>query len=92
MLLGDVEPPLQQMLVAAADFVAADFRRDQPTVRASHWEVARGWLAERSCPVAQQPSLCGVRPGGGCDDTRPVRECGGGDCIGRIDGSGTLDS
>jgi tetratricopeptide (TPR) repeat protein len=43
-LLGNVQPPLKHTLVAAADYVAADFRRDQPTVRASHWEAARGWL------------------------------------------------
>ena len=46
MLLGNVQPPLKHTLVAAADYVAADFRRDQPTVRLSHWTAARGWLTK----------------------------------------------
>jgi len=47
-LLSEVQPPLKQALVAAADYVAADFRRDRPTVRASHWEAARDWLEKAS--------------------------------------------
>jgi hypothetical protein len=38
--------PVKQKLVAAADRVLADFRRDQPTVRAGNWQSARSWLTK----------------------------------------------
>jgi serine/threonine protein kinase len=43
-LMRDAQFALKERLVGAADRVLADFRRDQPTVRATSWRAARAWL------------------------------------------------
>ena len=45
-----VRPRVRAALVTAADRVLADFRRDEPTVRAADWQAARNWL-ERAVAV-----------------------------------------
>ena len=48
LLVRDAESALKDRFIVAAERVFADFRRDEPTVRATNWQAARGWLQKAS--------------------------------------------